>query len=304
MNNTRWIYKENEIKEDLKSLNLDNDILNILINRKIDSVEKINNFFNNDLDNIISPFSLKDVDKTILRLLEAINNEELIYIYGDYDVDGITSTSIAYLALKSLGAKVDYYIPLRDEGYGLNIDAISSLKEKGAKIIISVDCGITSIKEARHAKEIGLDLIITDHHEIIGELPNAYAIINPKRKDQDYSFEYLAGCGTIFLLLVALFEHLEKRQEMYTGNAQYKKDCGIASAVFCLLLPVRQGQPPRYYPIRRAAPQGFRPEPVPESRPGASWRAPRSQGHAPEVPWRPSKFRCCSLRRAPCPWRA
>ena len=96
----------------------------------------------------------------------------------------------------------------------------------------------------------------------------------------------------------------QKSQEMYTGNAQYKKDCGIASAVFCLLLPVRQGQPPRYYPIRRAAPQGFRPEPVPESRPGASWRAPRSQGHAPEVPWRPSKFRCCSLRRAPCPWRA
>ncbi len=96
----------------------------------------------------------------------------------------------------------------------------------------------------------------------------------------------------------------QKSQEMYTGNAQYKKDCGIASAVFCLLLPVRQGQPPRYYPIRRAAPQGFRPEPVPESQPGASWRAPRSQGHAPEVPWRPSKFRYCSLRRAPCPWRA
>ena len=89
-----------------------------------------------------------------------------------------------------------------------------------------------------------------------------------------------------------------------TRNARYKKDRGIASAVFCRLLPVRQGRPPGYYPIRRAAPQGFRPEPVPESRPGASWRAPRSQGHAPEVPWRPSKFRCCSLRRAPCPWRA
>lgn len=89
-------------------------------------------------------------------------------------------------------------------------------------------------------------------------------------------------------------------QEMHNT----KKDCGIASAVFCLLLPVRQGQPPGYYPIRRAAPQGFRPEPVSESQPGASWRAPRSQGHAPEVPWRPSKFRYCSLRRAPCPWRA
>ena len=96
----------------------------------------------------------------------------------------------------------------------------------------------------------------------------------------------------------------EKTGNVYRKCTIQKKDRGIASAVFCLLLPVRQGQPPGYYPIRRAAPQGFRPEPVPESRPGASWRAPRSQGHAPEVPWRPSKFRCCSLRRAPCPWRA
>ena len=97
----------------------------------------------------------------------------------------------------------------------------------------------------------------------------------------------------------------QKRQEMYTGNAQYKKK-RPRNRFHSLLssVPRRQGQPPGYYPIRRAAPQGFRPEPVPESRPGASWRAPRSQGHAPEVPWRPSKFRCCSLRRAPCPWRA
>ena len=89
-------------------------------------------------------------------------------------------------------------------------------------------------------------------------------------------------------------------QEMHNT----KKTAESLPQSFCLLLPVRQGQPPRYYPIRRAAPQGFRPEPVPESQPGASWRAPRSQGHAPEVPWRPSKFRYCSLRRAPCPWRA
>ena len=96
----------------------------------------------------------------------------------------------------------------------------------------------------------------------------------------------------------------EKTGNVYRKCTIQKKDRGIASAVFCRLLSVRQGRPPGYYPIRRAAPQGFRPEPVPESRPGASWRAPRSQGHAPEVPWRPSKFRCCSLRRAPCPWRA
>lgn len=96
----------------------------------------------------------------------------------------------------------------------------------------------------------------------------------------------------------------EKTGNVYRKCTIQKKDRGIASAVFCRLLSVRQGRPPGYYPIRRAAPQGFQPEPVPESRPGASWRAPRSQGHAPEVPWRPSKFRCCSLRRAPCPWRA
>ena len=215
MNNTRWIYKENIINDELRELNLDKDILNILINRKIDSKEKISHFFDNSMASLQSPFLLKDVEKTINRILTAIENNEKIYIYGDYDVDGITSTSISYLALKELKANIHYYIPLRDEGYGLNNDALSQIRNEGGTLVISVDCGISSIKEANHAKEIGIDLVITDHHEITGELPDAYAIINPKLKDQEYSFQYLAGCGTVYLLLLALYDRLGRKTEMY-----------------------------------------------------------------------------------------
>ena len=120
MNNTRWIYKNNNIDKDIQNLGIDKDIVNILINRKIDKKEKIQNFFSSHLDKLKNPFSLADMQKSIDRVLSAIDNKELIYIYGDYDVDGITSTSISYLALKALGANVSYYIPLRDEGYGIN----------------------------------------------------------------------------------------------------------------------------------------------------------------------------------------
>lgn len=215
MNNTRWIYKNNYINEELQELDIDRDMLNILINRKIDNKDKITHFFDNSLESLQNPFFLKDVDRSIERIKTAIEKNELIYIYGDYDVDGITSTSISYLALKNLGANVDYYIPLRDEGYGLNNDALSYIKEQGGKIVITVDCGITSLKEAIHAKELGLDLIITDHHEITGSLPDAYSIINPKRPEQSYDFPYLAGCGTVFLMLLALYETFSKKEEMY-----------------------------------------------------------------------------------------
>ena len=215
MNNTRWIYKNNNIDKDIQDLGIDKDIVNILLNRKIDKKEKIQNFFSSHLDKLKNPFSLADMQKSIDRVLSAIDNKELIYIYGDYDVDGITSTSISYLALKALGANVSYYIPLRDEGYGINNEALKHIKEQGAKIVISVDCGISSIKEALYAKELGLDLIITDHHEITSNLPEAYAIINPKRKDQEYDFSYLAGCGTIFLFIMALYDTLGKKEETY-----------------------------------------------------------------------------------------
>lgn len=215
INNTRWIYKKNEIKEELKNLNIDKDILNILINRGLDTREKIEEYLYNNKENIYNPFEMADMEKAVKRLLTAIEKKEKIWIYGDYDVDGITSTSISYLSLKKLGADVNYYIPLRDEGYGLNNEALSHIKNEGGDLVITVDCGISSIQEAEHAKNIGIDLIITDHHEITGILPEAYAIINPKREDQLYSFKYLAGVGTVFLLLMAIYERLGKKEEIF-----------------------------------------------------------------------------------------
>ncbi len=215
MNDTKWIYKENEIDENLLDLNIDKDILNILYNRNIRKKDDIKSFLSDSIEDLIDPFNFAHMEKAVNRILSAIDKEENIWIYGDYDVDGITSTSICYLALKDIGAKVNYYIPLRDEGYGLNTEALSHIKNNGGNVVISVDCGISSLVEAKHAKDIGLDLIITDHHEITTELPDAYAILNPKREDQNYSFKYLAGVGTAFMLLLGIFMKLNKKKELY-----------------------------------------------------------------------------------------
>ncbi|WP_022820050.1 single-stranded-DNA-specific exonuclease RecJ [Fusobacterium russii] len=181
-----------------KSSKYDTTIENILKDRDLSLDENFN----------FNPFELKDMDIAVERIFSAIENKEKIYIYGDYDVDGITSVSLIFLALSELGADINYYIPLRDEGYGLNKEAIRILKDEGASLIISVDCGINSIEEVQLANELNLDFIITDHHEITGSLPNALAIINPKRDENIYDFKYLAGVGTAFMLIYALF--LEK----------------------------------------------------------------------------------------------
>lgn len=215
MNKTKWIYKENQIPKELRQLKIDKDILNILINRKINTFDKIQEFLQGTLSNIKNPFQMKNMENVIDRILNAIEKKENIWIYGDYDVDGITSTSISYIALKNLGAKVEYYIPLRDEGYGINKDALKEIKNKKGNLVISVDCGISSVEEALYAKEIGLDLIITDHHEITGKLPDAYGIINPKLEEQEYDFKYLAGVGTIFMVLLGIYEKLNKKEEVY-----------------------------------------------------------------------------------------
>lgn len=206
MNDTKWIMKENNTSNDnLKSLDIDNDILNILLNRKIDSPDKIKSFLNPSVDNISNPFLLSGIDKAVKRLQLAIKNKEQIWIYGDYDVDGITSTSVCYHALKRFSNNINYYIPLRDEGYGLNKEALSYIKKEGGSVIITVDCGITSVDEINYANELGLDVIITDHHDIGDEIPAAHAVINPKRDDNEFQFRYLAGVGTAFMLMYALY---------------------------------------------------------------------------------------------------
>jgi len=212
---TKWIYKDRYDLEPFDGLDIDRELLNILLARGISSENEIMDFLNPTIDNIANPFHFADVEKAVKRLIQARENDEEVWIYGDYDVDGITSTSICYLALKEFGFKVNYYIPLRDEGYGLNKEALQTVKDGGAKVVITVDCGISSIEEIDFANELGLDVIITDHHEINNSLPKAYAVINPKREDNIYHYKSLAGVGTAFMLILALSEALNRREEAY-----------------------------------------------------------------------------------------
>ena len=214
MRNTRWIYRENQISHNIEP-NIDRDILNLLYNRNIKDSEEIHNFLNTSLDNIHSPLLLKDVDRAVERVLKAKENGEDIWIYGDYDVDGITSTSLCYLALSELGISPKYYIPLRDEGYGLNKEAMDYIKAQGGKVIITVDCGISAHPEIEYANSLGLDIIVTDHHEINNGNPPAYAVINPKREDNEFPYKYLAGVGTAFMLIYALFDKFGKKEDLY-----------------------------------------------------------------------------------------
>ena len=177
----------------------------ILYNRGIRDKESIKAFLNSDYKSLHDPFLLKDMDKAVERINKAKNDGEKITIYGDYDVDGITSIAILYKQLTRLGFEVDYYVPDRiQEGYGVNKDALDKIKDSGTSLIITVDTGITAVDETEYAKSLGMDLIITDHHECKESIPDAYAAIDPKRKDCKYPFKNLAGVGVAFKLIQAL----------------------------------------------------------------------------------------------------
>lgn len=154
-----------------------------------------------------NPFDMADMEPAVKRINKAVRNGETITIFGDYDVDGVTSVCTLYLYLKSRGAKVEYYIPNRaGEGYGVSASAIAAIKENGTTLIITVDTGITAIDEVMYAKSIGIDFVVTDHHECHGDLPEAEAVVNPHRPDCKYPFKELAGVGVVFKLLCAYEE--------------------------------------------------------------------------------------------------
>ncbi len=161
------IYPEDPKRDPLsKKLNIDPLIVQILLNRGLEREEEIERFLNIENFSLRDPFLLPDMEKGVRRVIEAIKNKEKILIYGDYDVDGITSVSIMILALKRLGAILAYHIPNRfDEGYGLNKGILVKAYEKGVKLVITVDCGVTSIPEVELAKELGIDVVVIDHHE-------------------------------------------------------------------------------------------------------------------------------------------
>ncbi len=181
----------------------------ILYNRGHSTEEEAQAYLQADVLFDTSPRQLTGMEVTTKRIREAIAGDELVAIYGDYDVDGVTATALLIEGLTALGAKVRPYIPNRfDEGYGINKTTLEELAQAGAKLVISVDCGIRSPVEARHARSLGLDLVISDHHEPAGDLPEALAVINPKQEGDRYPEKYLAGVGVAYKIIQALIEDI------------------------------------------------------------------------------------------------
>lgn len=182
-------------------------VTSILLKRNVESFDE---FIHPNIDKLCDPFLMKDMSKATKRIAEALENKEKIAVYGDYDVDGITSTAILTHFLRSHGGEVVYYIPDRlREGYGMNVQAVENLSKSGIGLIITVDCGITALEEVLYAKGLGVDVIVTDHHECKKEVPQAVAVLNPKQSDCGYPFKKLAGIGVVFKLLQALTEELK-----------------------------------------------------------------------------------------------
>lgn len=217
MGNVWKIKEKNEtlIEEYEKKFKVSKMLAQMLVAKNI-AEDEVETFLNPTIDNLHNPYLLNDMEKLVTRVLKAKEENENIVIYGDYDVDGITSITVLHSFLKDIGIASTYYLPDRlTEGYGLNNAALLKLKEGGATLVITVDCGISAIEEAKYAKSIGLDLVITDHHECGEVLPEALAVVNPKRPDSNYPFAMLAGVGVTFKVINALAMKLGLEKESY-----------------------------------------------------------------------------------------
>ncbi len=180
-------------------------ICDILVQRSVDTFEQSKKYFRPELNDLHDPWLMKDMDKAVERIISAINNNEKILVFGDYDVDGTTSVACMYRFLKKIHSNLDFYIPHRyREGYGISKAGIDHANENRFSLIISLDCGIKSIDLIAYAKQLGIDFIVCDHHLPDEELPNAVAILNPKQKDCNYPYKELCGCGVGFKLISAL----------------------------------------------------------------------------------------------------
>ncbi|MEQ9466737.1 MAG: single-stranded-DNA-specific exonuclease RecJ [Ekhidna sp.] len=202
----RWVYKDEPDRELVKKLsreiNISEYLSRILVQRGIETFDQAKAFFRPSLSRLHDPFLMLNMDKAVNRLTDAVFNREKILIYGDYDVDGTTSVSLMYLFLKQFTDQLEFYIPDRySEGYGISEKGINYAIEEKFTLIIALDCGVRAIDRARQAKEAGIDLIICDHHLPGKDLPDAYALLDPKQNDCNYPFKELSGCGVGFKLL-------------------------------------------------------------------------------------------------------
>lgn len=204
----RWLYKPIPPKEKIqdlsKSINVNEILASILVQRGIETFEQAKAFFRPNLSHLHDPFLMKDMDKAVERLSKSIEKNEKILVYGDYDVDGTTSVALVYSFLSEFYDHLDFYIPDRyQEGYGLSKKGIDHAAEHNFTLLIALDCGIKELEVIAYAKELGIDVIVCDHHRPGALLPSAYAILDPKRKDCTYPFKDLSGCGVGFKLLQA-----------------------------------------------------------------------------------------------------
>ena len=230
--NKKWQIYETDLEsvEKLKEeYKLNTLLATILVNRGITNKEEIQKFLKPTRNDFYDPFLIKDMDIAVERIIKAIKDKEKVIIYGDYDVDGITSITVLKKFLKDVGLDVSYYIPNRlTEGYGLNKTAVEEIAKEGYSLMITVDCGITSVEEidlARSfitsveeidlARSLGVEVIVTDHHEPGEVLPKALAVIDNKRKDSTYPFRDLAGVGVSFKVCQAIGIKLGVKEEEY-----------------------------------------------------------------------------------------
>lgn len=233
-----WDYKnksfsKEEIADFARSNGIPPLVALLLLNRGINEPERVKKYIKKSLDAINDPFLLNDMDKAAERVVSALKNKEKITVYGDYDVDGVTSTALLVRFLKEHGAEVSYYIPSREkEGYGINVMAINKISKTGTKLLITVDCGITSVGEVELAKTLGMEVIITDHHLCKEKLPSAAAVIDPKRPDSEYPFPALAGVGVAFKLALAVAKELgESTSDCFYKYAEFAAIGTVADVV-------------------------------------------------------------------------
>jgi len=211
----KWrLFESNKKLENkfVSELHIHEIISRVLANRGVESLEEADRFINVSLDDLHSPFLMAGMESAVERVLLAMERKEKIAIFGDYDVDGISATSLLIHFFSQLGQEISFYIPHRiKEGYGPNPNAIEQLSNQGVKLLITVDCGISSVKEVDFANNLGIDVIITDHHQLGDKLPSAFAILNPLRPDCSYPFKSLSGVGIAFKLITAIRNRLVEK---------------------------------------------------------------------------------------------
>ena len=217
--NKKWEFynqEQEKVNKLVEKFNISELLATVLVNRNIVNEKDVELFLNPTRNYFHDPYLMPDMKSAVKRIIQAINNNEKTIIYGDYDVDGITSITVLSKFLKARGLDVGAYIPNRlNEGYGLNKEAIKKIADEGYKLIITVDCGISGTEEVKYAYSLGMEVIVTDHHEPLEELPKALAVIDCKRKDNKYPFNSLAGVGVAFKVIQAIGIELKIDEKEY-----------------------------------------------------------------------------------------